>query len=193
MSDVGVIHGRFQVLHNDHLKYLTAGKARCRHLVVGITNPDPMRTRDDPADPARSLPLSNPLTYFERYQLIRAVLLEAGMDLLDFSIVPFPINYPELYKHYLPLDAVFYLTIYDDWGRRKYQQFHNLGLKTEVLWEKPPTEKGLSASDIRHSMVNGKPWKHLVPMATITLMQLWGIPERLQRLQAQFPASSPPR
>jgi D-arabinose 5-phosphate isomerase GutQ len=38
--DVGVIHGRFQILHNDHLKYLLAGKDLCRHLVIGITNPD---------------------------------------------------------------------------------------------------------------------------------------------------------
>ena len=50
MIEVGVIvseHGRFQVLHNDHFKYLMAGKAQCRHLVVGITNPDPTLTRRD--------------------------------------------------------------------------------------------------------------------------------------------------
>ena len=41
MYDIGVIHGRFQVPHNDHLRYLLAGKALCRHLVVGLTNPDP--------------------------------------------------------------------------------------------------------------------------------------------------------
>lgn len=41
MVEQGVIHGRFHILHNDHLKYLLAGKlARC-HLIVGITNPDP--------------------------------------------------------------------------------------------------------------------------------------------------------
>ena len=39
--ETGIIHGRFQILHNDHVKYLLAGKQFCRHLVVGITNPDP--------------------------------------------------------------------------------------------------------------------------------------------------------
>jgi nicotinamide mononucleotide adenylyltransferase len=181
MTEVGVIHGRFQVLHNDHLKYLLAGKAHCRHLIVGITNPDPLLTRDDPADPARSSPLANPLTYYERYQLIRTVLLEAGLDLLSFSIVPFPINFPELYRHYVPLDAVFYLTIYDDWGRRKLEQFEAMGLTTEVLWERPSAEKGLSAEDIRRLMVCGEPWQHLVPTATATLMQQWDIAGRLRR------------
>ncbi|MHA2009472.1 MAG: nicotinate-nucleotide adenylyltransferase, partial [Promethearchaeota archaeon] len=42
--DLGVIHGRFQVLHNDHIKYLMAGKKLCKYLVVGITNPDPSLT-----------------------------------------------------------------------------------------------------------------------------------------------------
>jgi nicotinamide-nucleotide adenylyltransferase len=41
LYELGVIHGRFQVLHNDHLRYILAGKELCRHLVVGITNPDP--------------------------------------------------------------------------------------------------------------------------------------------------------
>ena len=71
MVAMGVIHGRFQVLHTDHLRYLLAGKERCQHLVVGITNPDPLLTREDPADPRRGTPLANPLTYFERYTLIR--------------------------------------------------------------------------------------------------------------------------
>ena len=47
IEKTGVINGRLQVLHNDHLKYLLAGKKRCDHLVVGITNPDPTLTRKD--------------------------------------------------------------------------------------------------------------------------------------------------
>ena len=57
--ETGVIHGRFQVLHNDHLKYLLSGKALCRHLVVGITNPEPLLARMeeqvDPSMPTRLL------------------------------------------------------------------------------------------------------------------------------------------
>ncbi len=180
MTELGVIHGRFQVLHHDHLKYLLAGKSRCRHLVVGITNPDPSLTRDDAADPHRSAPLANPLTYYERYVMVRAALMEAGVDPGDFSIVPFPINLPELYQHYLPLDAVFYLTIYDEWGRRKLDQFQRLGLKTEVLWIKTPETKGLSASDIRERMASGIPWEGLVPASVAALMKQWGIPERIR-------------
>ena len=116
MIETGVIHGRFQVLHNDHLRYLLAGKARCRHLVVGITNPDPSLTAADEADPERHDPHANPLTYYERYVMVRDVLREAGLSEQEYLIVPFPVNRPELYRFYVPLDGTFFLTIYDDWG-----------------------------------------------------------------------------
>lgn len=187
MSEVGVIHGRFQVLHNDHVRYLLAGKARCRHLVVGITNPDPTLTLADDAEPHRSDPLMNPLTYFERYTMIRAVLTGEGIDCADISIVPLPVNLPHLYRYYVPLDAVFYLTIYDAWGKRKLLHFQSLGLKTEVLWTRPPEEKGLRGSEIRRSMALGEAWEHRVPRATADLMKRWKIPERLREAYASQP------
>ncbi|MBI5569071.1 MAG: nicotinate-nucleotide adenylyltransferase [Desulfomonile tiedjei] len=183
MTEVGVIHGRFQGLHNDHLTYLLAGKARCRHLVVGITNPDPTLAKEDPADPGRSGTARNPLTYFERYTLIRAALVEAGTPWEEFSVVPLPINFPELYRHYVPLDAVFYLTIYDSWGRKKLDMFRSLGLKTEVMWEKPPSGKGITGSELRRRMIAGESWEDLVPTSSAVLMAKWRVPERLRRMQ----------
>ncbi len=180
--ETGVIHGRFQVLHNDHVEYLLAGKERCRHLIVGITNPDPTLTRPDPADPERSGPFANPLTYYERYVVIREALGEEGLSPAEFSIVPFPVNFPELYGQYVPLEATFFLTIYDEWGRSKLDRFRELDLKTEVLWERPLEQKGLSASDIRLLMAEGRPWEHMLPPSTRMLMKKWDVPGRLKRL-----------
>ena len=175
----GVIHGRFQVLHNDHLKYLLAGKALCRHLVVGITNPDPSRIREESADPRRSGRSANPLTFFERYQLVRVALTWAGLGLDDFSVVPLPIHDPQLYQYYVPIDAVFFLAIYDDWGRRKKKYFESLNLNVHVLREVNPEDKGISGSDVRRKMAQGKPWEHLVPGGVAILLKKWGIPRRL--------------
>jgi nicotinamide mononucleotide adenylyltransferase len=183
MHETGVIHGRFQVFHNDHMKYVLSGKSRCRHLFVGITNPDPTLTARDETDPHRSLPLSNPLTYFERYTMIRAALQGVNIETGEFSIVPFPINFPELYRYYVPLDAIFFLSIYDDWGRRKLARFREMGLRTEMLSERGADDKGISASTIRRHMIEEKAWKHLVPSSTASLMEEWHIPERLRRLR----------
>jgi nicotinamide mononucleotide adenylyltransferase len=184
--ETGVIHGRFQVLHHDHLKYLLAGKELCRHLVVGITNPDPVMVREESADIKRSSFLANPLTYYERYTLIRTVLLENGVKAQDLSVVPLPINLPERYQYYVPLDAVFFLTIYDDWGRKKLGYFKSLQLKTHVLWEVLPGEKGLSANDIRNDMIREKPWQHLVPQSVAALLIKWRIPQRLKKTQEKL-------
>ncbi len=180
--EIGVIHGRFQVLHTDHLEYLLAGKSRCEHLVVGITNPDPSLTQTDPADPERSDPRANPLTYFERYTLVRNVLTEAGAAEGTFSVVPFPVTHPHLYECYVPLSACFFLTIYDDWGRRKLETFRSLNLRTEILWERTPETKGISASTVRKKMIAGQPWRHLVPEACAARMLAWSVPGRLRRL-----------
>lgn len=183
--DLGVIHGRFQVLHNDHIKYLMAGKELCKHLVVGITNPDPSLTRDSDANPHRSTSLANPLTYFERYLMIQVAMLEQGLSLPEFSIVPLPINVPELIKYYVPLDAIFFLTIYDEWGQQKKKYFQDLGLKIHVLWEVPLDKKGLSSSDIRETMIKNGKWEHLLPSSVVNLMNEWNIAQRLKEINSK--------
>ena len=180
MVETGVVHGRFQIVHYDHMKYIMAAKSRCEHLVVGITNPDPTHTKHDDADPARSTPESNPLTYLERYLMLRAALSEQGLSRDDFAIVPFPINLPELYKYYVPLDAVFFLTIYDAWGERKLEMFQSLGLKTDVMWRKPVAEKGLTSTEVRRLIATGGSWEQLVPYSVGRILKEYGIVERIR-------------
>ena len=114
--------------------------------------------------------------------MVRAVLEEAGVKAARFSVVPFPINVPELYKYYVPLDALFFLTIYDNWGKRKLEYFKSLGLATHILREVSCNQKGLSATDIRHLMAQNEPWGHLLPPAVVSLMKKWDIPSRLRAL-----------
>jgi nicotinamide-nucleotide adenylyltransferase len=152
---------------------------------VGITNPDPSLTRDSDANPHRSTSLANPLTYYERYLMIQAALLEQGLSLSEFSIVPLPINVQELIKYYVPLDAVFFLTIYDEWGQQKKRYFQDLGLKIHVLWEVPLENKGLSSSDIRESMIKNGKWEHFLPISVVKLMNEWNIAQRLKEINSK--------
>lgn len=182
IAETGVIHGRFQILHNDHLNYLLAGKALCRHLVVGITNPDPGLTKKESTDLKRDDPFANPLTYYERYIMVNAVLKGVGITPEKFSVVPFPISMPELYHYYVPMDAVYFLVIYDNWGKRKFEYFKNLGLKTHILREVPSEQKGISSSDVRDLLLQNKPWEHLVPPVIASYIHKWGIKDRLIKL-----------
>lgn len=159
-----------------------AGKSRCRHLVVGITNPDPSLTGEEVSDPHRSDEFANPLTYFERCVMVRAALSAEGVSADELVVVPFPINFPKLFKYYVPMDAKFFLTIYDEWGREKLNRFRSLGLEVEVLWERSPAEKGITGKEVRSGIVAGDAWETLVPESTRHLVQEWGVPDRLRRL-----------
>lgn len=181
MHPLGFIHGRFQILHNDHLAYLLAGKRRCDRLIVGVTNPDAATTRTEATDPKRSSRENNPLSFEERKAMIEAALMEAGVDRHAFSVIPFPINCPELLEPCAPREAVYFLTIYDDWGREKLKRFRELGLATEVMWERPEREKGISGTDVRAAIRDGLEWRHLVPPAVAALVDRWHLAERLRQ------------
>jgi nicotinamide-nucleotide adenylyltransferase len=175
MHEQGVIHGRFQILHNDHMKYLLKGKSLCSHLIVGITSPDPLLSGYETSAPERDRPESNPLTYYQRLILVREALTGAGISCADFTIVPFPVNRPDLIRYYAPGDAVYYLSIYDDWGRSKLQRLQSLGLKTHVLRHVRPEEKGISAAAIRRRIITGEPWEDMVPEAVFRILKKWDI------------------
>lgn len=56
------------------------------------------------------------------------------------------------------------MTIYDEWGEEKLKSLReDLNLDVEVLWKVTLQEKGISASDIRKNIQEGKEWKQYVP------------------------------
>ncbi len=177
----GVVHGRFQILHHDHMKYILAGAEKCNHLIVGITNPDPGLTRQDDADPARSTQEANPLTYWERHCMITDTLIDAGHGAGAFSVVPFPVNLPDLYANYVPLDATFFLTIYDAWGQRKMEMFQKAGLTVDVLWRRAASEKGITSTQVRKAIALGQAWEHLVPGPVAAIIRRTDIMSRLRQ------------
>jgi nicotinamide-nucleotide adenylyltransferase len=176
---IGLIHGRFQVLHNDHLVYLLAGKERCDHLIIGVTNPSIELTETEASNPERSDPANNPLTYEERETMIRMALKEADISADTFSIIPFPICRPEILSEMAPREAVYFLTIYDKWGHEKLKRLGSLGLQTEIMWEKTESEKGLSGRDVRRAIRDNDGWQSMVPPAVAKLVESWNLQERL--------------
>jgi nicotinamide-nucleotide adenylyltransferase len=176
---VGVIHGRFQPFHNDHLRYALEAFSRCDYLIVGITNPDRALSGMDDTDLHRSLSSANPFTFYERLLIVRETLLESGLDLSTFDIVPFPINKPELLKSYVPIEAIFFMTIYDDWGRKKAEVLRSQGLQVEVLWEAPLEAKAITATEIRRRITHNLPWSEYVPLACDRIVREMGLDRRL--------------
>ena len=153
-----MIHGRFQPFHNGHLEYLRGAAVRSEELFVGITNPDPWRVKEEPADPLRHLPESNPFTYVERLLMIEAVAADEG---IAAHVIPFPVNEPELWPAYVPPAVTQYLRLFSGWGDTKLERLRAAGYEVVVLDE--GAEKEISGADVRAAMRAGDDWKSLVP------------------------------
>lgn len=164
MIELGFIHGRFQLFHNDHLTYALEAKKQCKKLIVGVTSPENSHLIREEIDPHRSNPSDNPFTFYERFSMIKAALLEAGVKREDFEIIPYPIENPDILYNYIPLNATSFFTIYDKWGYEKLHRLGELGYNTVVLFD--DHEKKMCSTDIRNAIVNGtEEWKKLVPNA----------------------------
>jgi nicotinamide-nucleotide adenylyltransferase len=155
-----MIHGRFQPFHNGHLEYLHGAAARSERVFVGITNPDPRRVREEPSDPLRHLPESNPFTYTERLLMIEAVAADEGIPV---HVIPFPVNEPELWAAYVPDGVTQYLRLFSDWGGTKLERMREAGYEVVILDE--GAEKEISGRDVREAMRTGADWESLVPTA----------------------------
>ena len=180
MVDLGFIHGRFQLFHNDHLNYALLAKEQCKKLIVGITSPENAALIREEVDPHRSEATSNPFTYYERYNMVKLALLEAGVKREDFEIVPYPIERPEILYNYVPLSATSFFTIYDDWGYEKLHRLGELGYGTHVLFDK--REKAMCSTEIRQKIVDGTEWKDMVPNVVYEYIVENGLTEKVINL-----------
>jgi nicotinamide mononucleotide adenylyltransferase len=182
----GVVHGRFQPVHNDHLRRLILpASKKCDFLIVGIANPSVGLTAYDATNPHRSEVINNPFSYWERLIMVRASLLENNITCDRFTIVPFPINFPEQISNYVPREAIHFLTVYDEWGRKKQKMLEEAGLIVEVLQSASLSEKGISGTDVRTALRQGQDWERYVPSSVARFIHEQDIDVRLSGFSAE--------
>ena len=154
----GMIHGRFQPFHLGHLEYLRGAAERSDEVWVGITNPDPTRVKEEASDPLRHLPESNPYTYAERLLMVKETAKDEGIVV---HVIPFPVNEPELWAAYVPVDVTQYIRLFSNWGGAKLDRLREAGYEVVVLDE--GAEKQISGADVRAALRDDGDWRALVP------------------------------
>ncbi len=160
---IGFFHGRFQPFHLGHLDYVMTAKKKCDFLYIGIANPDPSLTKPHKTNTKRAKITSNPFTYYERLSMIKTTVINAGLKDDEFEIVPFPINFSQYIKYYVPIHSIFFITIYDNWGYAKKETLENQGFKVKVLQEGGTNLKLAEGTEIRELMQNNGEWSKFVP------------------------------
>ena len=185
-GSAGSVHGRFQPLHNGHLEYIEAALKRVSILYIGITQ---YRKRHlvpvEPADAVhRAQPQSNPLTFFERLQLIEQVLVSRDVSIERFRVIPFPIEEPLELPDFLPTSVPIFTTIYDSWNEQKIVTLRRAGYSVESLWQRETKE--VTGSEIRRLMrENDDSWRKMVPEAGVRLLLEMHVADRLRAVASR--------
>jgi len=155
---------------------------RCDELTIGLTNPDPARREVEREDPTRHRPENNPLTYWERFRVVREVLLEDGVAPSRFGIVPFDVNHLDTFpwEQYMPRDARWFLRVKGTWGEEKARRLEARGLRVVRLPFREYTQ--ISGSGIRRAIAGGEAsWRGAVPPPVASMLESMGVLGRIRR------------
>lgn len=158
----GMIHGRFQPFHMEHLRYFRLAWERSEKVIVGITNPDPSTVVQDSLNEHRHFPEENPFTFIERVIMIQETLQEEGIAMDRVHIVPFPIHHPERWPHYVLEGTAMFVVAYSPWERQKAERIREAGYDVVIV---ESFEKKISGQQVRGLMADGDDWESLVPPA----------------------------
>lgn len=172
--------GRFQPPHNQHVEYLLRAKERCGFLWVGIVRPNVQKMDASAAEAVhRQEFYANPLTYFERVQILSRALVDQGVSRSEFACTPFPLDEPGLLLDFMPATVTCFTTVCEPWNEKKKQILESAGYEVEVLLERKADQK-IEGRFIREAIVKGDPrWEQLVPAATKDAVYRLGLRDRL--------------
>lgn len=160
--------GRFQPVHDDHLRLFRRALADADALVVAVTNPDPGTHRAEPAAEHRHQAEANPFTYFERLLLLTAAVGADPVLAGRVHVVPFDLARPERWESYVPLDAVQHVGVYGDWEREKVRRLAAAGYRVVAAPGDPAARR--SGTAVRAAL-RAAGWEDLVPAATVPVLR----------------------
>ena len=165
------------------MEYVLAAMMWCRTLYIGITHPDiTAYPATSPLDEHGTTRMDNPLTYIERYEMIRGALEEFGVNRDEYEIIPFPVSSPDILPQYAPAGAVHYMSICSPWDEEKYHLLESMDLNVEVLWRRSKEEKGITGTSLRAMIARGDDWQQYVPKAAADYLVKYGIDQRIRHL-----------
>ncbi len=163
----GLFVGRFQPVHNGHMKALEFIKERVDEVIIGIGSAQASHT------------LKNPFTTSERMEMLIRALDEAGFE-RRYYLIPLPdINFNAIWATYV-VSMVPRFDVVFTGNSLVAQLFREKGY--EVIVQPMFRKDILSATEIRKRMVEGKPWEDLVPKSVAEFIrEIHGV-ERIRML-----------
>lgn len=170
--------GRFQPPHLEHLEYLLKAKEICSFLWIGITQFDIRENLITLTAPHRASKQSNPLTFFERLELITEMLLNENIDKSCFSVIPFPLDKPNIAADFMRLNVPCLTTLCDQWSEKKIEVLKEIGFKVSIIIDRKG-KKNISGESIRESIAtDNDQWLNQVPSSIRKSIEMLNIGNR---------------
>ncbi|WP_048165986.1 nicotinamide-nucleotide adenylyltransferase [Palaeococcus pacificus] len=171
----GLFIGRFQPVHNGHLKALEFIFKEVDELIIGIGSAQVSHT------------LKNPFTTSERMEMLLRALDEAGFDRGRYFLIPLPdINFNSIWAPYVESIVPKFDVVFTG-NSLVAQLFRERGYKVFV---QPMFRKDiLSATEIRRRMLEDESWENLVPKSVVEyIKEIKGV-ERIKMLATNLEAN----
>ena len=156
--------GRFQPFHRGHLSVVEAALKKYDHVIIAIGSADKSRTQE------------NPFTVGERHAMIKAALVELGINNDRYAVVPITdidddLKWP---KHVVEHCSSFETVITgNDIVKNLFEQ------KTKKIVVIPRKKYNISATDVRQAIEQGDDLVKYLHSAVIAFLQKIGATRKL--------------
>lgn len=171
--EIGMVHGRFQPFHHEHLEYILWGITKAKKCYIAITQPDINNLSETIGAPHRAKKEGNPFTFDERKRMIELTLNRLGIKNERYEIIPFNIDKIEDSLNtlkdklggQLPIQFV---KVFSEWEEHKKNIFNNLGIEVIEINEshKEYATKNVTGTLVRELIFSQRNWKDYVPYGT---------------------------
>ncbi len=153
----GLFLGRFQPIHNGHIKVIKLLMEEVEELIIGIGSAQ------------HSHSFNNPFTAGERVTMIKNALQENGIDLTRIFLIPiFDTNDNRIWVSHVIACVPKFDVVYTNNKLvfRLMKEFGVMVKNTEIF-----DREILSSTEIRNRILKGEKWQDLVPKSVVDFIE----------------------
>ena len=176
---VAVWDGRFQPLHKGHvevvLSILEQFPSDLALMIIDCSTG--LRENAEYESNSHHKVSRNPLSYWERSQMMKSALKEVGCSRrVTVTGMPRPDLHWDLAKRFYPEHGFICLTEKDEYERLKRASWQHLGEETRVI--DTSSVSSISSTEVKRALKRGRGWRQLLPEDVVEYFIEIGGPRR---------------